>query len=209
MQRVFLWSYITERQIPCFQKHMVALLPFIIYLYQTKLAGTGRSGNCSLEFRLVSPHMDSVFTSLCIWPLPSKSLRLSGLSLFLCFGLKQPVSLTQTPAQSSHSSQQLSASCLCLRLVPSFPVHTWVWTWNSFFCLRILSLALCFQAKRLFFANYYFTLILGLSPQSTPKHFTYSVQESVEGECMGLSCYFCILSYTALCHRNWLGDWQG
>lgn len=165
------------------------MLPFIICLYQTKLARTGRSGNGSLGFRLVYHHMDSVFTSLCTCSLPSKSLQLSGLSLFLCFVLKQPVSFTQTPAQSTHSSQHSSASFLCL--CAEFPSQCRGLDMKLFFfCLRILSLALCFQAKRLFFANYYSTFILGLSPQSTPKPFTYSMQESVEGECIGALLLF-------------------
>lgn len=197
-----------ERQISCFQKHRFALLPFIICLYQTKLARTGRSGNGSLGFRLVYRHMDSVFTSLCTCSLPSKSLHLSGLSLFLCFVLKQPVSFTQTPAQSTHSSQHSSASLLYL-------------------CAESPSQSRGLDMKLFFFAWEYFplpfasrqkgffllTITLHLhwvcllrAPQS-PLHTLCRNQWRVNA--LGLSYYFCVLSYSTLCHRNWLGDWQG
>lgn len=174
---------------------MVALLPFIICLYQTKLARTGGSGNCSLGFRLVYHQMDSVFSSLCTWSLPSKLLHLSGLSLFLCFVIK-PLFLyyswyfLYSSSCSVHTVQAaaqyfISVSQICAE----FPSPSMGLDVKFSFCLRIL-FPLPFTSSKKTFLCYYFTFLLGLSPQSTPKHFTYSVQESVEGECIGALLLF-------------------
>lgn len=192
---------------------MVALLAVIICLYQTKLARTERSGHCSLRFRLVYHHMDSVFTSLCTWSLPSKSIHLSGLTLFLCFVTKQPISFIHTPAQCTYSSQQLNTLLLCLRFVQSFPHHPWVWTWNSFFSWEYFPLPFPSRQKDFSLLTitlhlYWVYLLKALlrAPQST-LHTLCRNQWRVN--VLGLSGYFCILSYSTLCHRNWLGDWQG
>lgn len=61
---------------------------------------------------------------------------------------------------------------------------------KPFVCLRTTSLALHLQEKKKAFLCYYFTFTSVLSSQSTLKYFTYSMQESVEGDCIGALLLF-------------------